>query len=55
MYKAQFKTNTPYEGWSTIGSYGSEGPAISAAISKKRQGVLMVRVIDKSGSVIYSG
>jgi len=55
MYKAQFKRTTPYEQWSTLGSYGSEAQAVSAALSKKRAGAIMVRVVDKSGSTIYSG
>lgn len=55
MYKAQFKSKSPYESWSTLGTYGTEGPAISIAIQKKKKGALMVRVIDKNGSVVYSG
>jgi hypothetical protein len=55
MYKAQFKKNTPYESWTTFGSYNSEAQAVSAAIQKKRAGVIMIRVIDKKGSTVYSG
>lgn len=55
MYKTQFKRNSPYEAWTVFGSYGSEAQAISAALQKKRQGVIMVRVIDKKGSTVYSG
>ena len=54
MYKAQFKRQSPYESWTTIGHYGSEQSAVSAALQRKNQGVLMVRVIDKSGAVIFS-
>lgn len=54
MYKAQFKNRSPYESWTTIGTYGTEAPAISAAMSRKNRGALMVRVLDKSGAVIYS-
>lgn len=54
MYKAQFKSKSPYESWTTIGTYGSEAPAISAAMAKKNKGAILVRVIDKNGSVIYS-
>lgn len=54
MFKAQFKNRSPYESWTTIGSYGTEGPAVSAAMARKKKGALMVRVIDKNGSVIYS-
>jgi len=55
MFKAQFKKNTPYESWTTYGTYGSEAQAVSAALQKKRAGVIMVRVIDKNGSTVYSG
>lgn len=55
MYKAQFKSRSPYEAWTTIGTYGTESPAISAAMQKKKKGALMVRVVDKNNAVIYSG
>lgn len=55
MFKAQFKTRTPFEKWSTVGSYGTEAQAVSAALTKKRGGAVMVRVIDKKGSVVYTG
>jgi hypothetical protein len=55
MYKAQFKKHSPYEAWTVYGTYGSEAQAISAALQKKRAGVIMVRVVDKKGSTIYSG
>jgi hypothetical protein len=55
MYRAQFKSKSPYESWTTIGSYGSEAQAISAAIRKKTAGAVLVRVIDKGGSVVYTG
>ena len=54
MYKAQFKNRSPYESWTTIGTYGSEAPAVSAAMARKNRGAIMVRVLDKSGAVIYS-
>jgi hypothetical protein len=54
MYRAQFKRQSPYESWTTIGHYGSEQSAVSAALQRKNQGMLMVRVIDKSGAVIFS-
>lgn len=54
MYKAQFKRHSPYESWTTIGHYGSEESAVSAALQYKNKGVLMVRVTDKKGAVIYS-
>jgi len=55
MYKAQFKAKSPYESWQTLGSYGTEALAISAALAKKRAGALLIRVTDKKGSVVYTG
>ena len=55
MYKAQFKKHSPNEAWTVYGTYASEAQAISAALQKKRAGVIMVRVIDKNGATIYSG
>lgn len=55
MYRAQFKSRSPYEAWQTIGSYGTESQAIVSALAKKRAGALLVRVIDKKGSVVYTG
>lgn len=54
MYKAQFKSRSPYESWTTIGTYGTEAPAVSAALARKNRGALMVRVLDKKGAVIFS-
>jgi hypothetical protein len=54
MFKAQYKSRSPYESWATIGHYGNEQSAMSAALSYKNKGMLMVRVVDKNGSVIYS-
>lgn len=54
MYKVQFKARNPFESWSTLGSYTSESSAISAALQKKQKGALLVRVLDKKGSVVYS-
>ena len=55
MFKAQFKRHSPYESWTTIGNYGSEEAAIGAALQYKNKGMLMVRVTDKSGAVVYTG
>jgi hypothetical protein len=55
MYKAQFKSRSPYESWTTLGTYGTENAAISAALSKKNAGAVLVRVTDKNGGVVYSG
>ena len=54
MYKAQFKSKTPFESWTTAGSFGTEPVAISAAIRKKRSGAILVRVIDSKGRVVYT-
>ena len=35
MYKTQYKARSPYDTWITVGSYGSEAQAISAALGKK--------------------
>ncbi len=55
MYKAQFKRQSPYESWTTIGHYGNEESAMAAALSYKNKGMLMVRVTDKNGSVVFTG
>lgn len=55
MFKAQFKSRSPYESWTTLGHYGTEAAAISAALTKKNSGALLVRVTDKNGGVVYSG
>ena len=55
MFKTQFKKNSPFETWSTVGSYSSETQAISAAIRKKNAGAVMVRVTDRKGGVVYTG
>lgn len=55
MYKVQFKTKSPYESWTTLGTFGTENSAISAALSKKNKGAILVRVTDKSGSIVYTG
>lgn len=55
MFKAQFKTKSPYESWTTLGHFGTESAAIAAALQKKNKGALLVRVTDKNGGVVYSG
>ncbi len=55
MFKAQYKRNSPYESWIVIGTYNGEQAAISAALQYKRKGVLLVRVTDKTGGVVYTG
>jgi hypothetical protein len=54
MFKVQFKAKSPYGAWQAVGSYGTEAQAISAALAKKRTGALLVRVLDKKGSLIYT-
>lgn len=53
MFKAQYKTRSPYETWSTLGFYNSEANAISSALHKKKRGALLVRVVDKRGAVLF--
>jgi hypothetical protein len=55
MFKAQFKRHSPYESWTTYGTYATEAQAVSAALSKKNAGAMLVRVVDKKGSTVYSG
>ena len=55
MYKVQFKATSPYGSWQTLGTYGSEAQAMSAAIAKKNAGAILVRVTDKKGSIVYTG
>lgn len=55
MFKVQYKRNNPFESWKAGGSFGSEQSAINAALNRKRQGALLVRVIDKNKSVVYTG
>jgi len=54
VYKAQYKAKNAYEAWTNIGTYGSESEALNVAMKKKSSGALMVRVVDKNGSVVYS-
>ena len=53
MFKAQYKTRSPYETWNTLGFYVSEDNAISSALHKRKRGALMVRVVDKRGAVLF--
>lgn len=55
MYKAQYKTHNPYGSWMTVGAYGNESAAISMALSKKKAGAILVRVINKQGMIMFSG
>lgn len=52
VYKAQYKANNACESWATIGTYGTKSEALQVAEQKKSSGALMVRVIDKNGSVV---
>ncbi len=54
MYKAQFKSKSPFESWTSIGTFGTEASAISAALQKKQKGAILVRVVDSKGAVVYS-
>ena len=55
MYKTQFKSKTPFEAWSTAGTYSGESQAIASAMRKKQSGAVLVRVIDQNNAVVYSG
>ncbi len=55
MYKVQYKRNSPFESWTTAGSYSSEQAAISSALQWKNKGVVLVRVTDKKGAIVYTG
>lgn len=55
MYKVHFKSKSPYESWTSLGTYGTENAAIAAALQKKNKGAVLVRVTDKNGAVVYSG
>lgn len=54
MYRLQYKINNPFEAWKSGGSFGSEQAAISAALNRKRQGALLVRVLDKKKTIVYT-
>lgn len=54
MFRAQFKSKSPFESWTTLGTFGNESQAVAAALNKKKKGALLVRVVDKQGSVVYS-
>jgi hypothetical protein len=54
MYKAQFKSKSPFESWTTIGTFGNEQGAVAAALARKSKGALLVRVVDNKGAVVYS-
>lgn len=54
MFKVQFKAKSPYGSWQVVGNYGTESQAIASAMAKKRSGALLVRVLDKKGSVIFT-
>lgn len=53
MFKAQYKSSSPYESWNTLGIYNSEANAIASAMQKKKRGALMVRVVDKRSAVVF--
>jgi len=55
MFKVQFKSRSPYESWTVLGTFGTENSAIAAALQKKQKGAVLVRVLDRKGSVVYTG
>jgi hypothetical protein len=52
VFIVQFKSKNPFESWTTLGRYGTEGEAAINAARKKTAGALMVRVVDRSGEVV---
>ena len=54
MYKVQYKRTSPFQSWIAAGSYNSEQAAIASALQWKNKGVILVRVTDKKGAVIFS-
>lgn len=53
MYKAQYKLRSPVTPWMTLGMYATEVDAITSALSKKKRGALIVRVLAKNGGLVY--
>jgi len=54
MYKTQFKWRNAAESWTSVGTYSTEGQAITVALQKKSAGAFLVRVIDKNDNVVYA-
>jgi hypothetical protein len=52
MFKVQYKAQNAFQSWANYGLYGSEAPALSVA-TRIRSRYFMVRVIDRSGMVVY--
>lgn len=52
MYKVQYKSQNALQTWAHYASYGSEGPALSAAMRITAKFVL-VRVIDAKRNVLF--
>jgi hypothetical protein len=53
MYKSQYKSRSPVTPWMTLGTYATEADAIASALSKKKRGALIVRVLAKNGDLVY--
>ncbi len=53
MFIVQFKSKSPFESWTTLGQYGTEGEAAINAARKKASGALMVRVLDRFDKIIF--
>ena len=54
MFKVHFKAKSPFESWTSMGTYGTESQAIASAIQKKNKGAIMVRVTNSKGQLVYS-
>ena len=52
-YKAQYKMNNAYSSWMTAGTYGNFNDALAAALRKKKNGAIVVRVEDGNKMIVY--
>lgn len=52
MYRVQYKSQNAFQSWVSYGSYGSEASALNVAVRIASR-YLMVRVLDRSGMVVY--
>jgi len=54
MYTVQIKPYSAFGSWHSSGTYTQESYAINMAITRKRNGAFLARVIDKNGNVIFN-
>lgn len=55
-YRAQYKIDTPYNSWLSIGVYMSEDEAKRATLERKKwqANIVGVQVVDRDGKVVFS-